>query len=118
MAEDTIYAAGNGLVYLGAAIQPNELFKWIQLGLGILLTVIGIAYKIWCWYKKAKADGKITGDEIKELIKENKDEVIGVAEDIIDLVGDIKNSNEDKVDIKGSAIEEAEFRDVGKKFKK
>lgn len=60
------------------------------------MTIIGIAYRIWCWYKKAKADGKITGEEIKELIKENKDEVIGVAEDIINLIDDIQDSNEDK----------------------
>lgn len=95
MEDDVIYGAGNALVYLGAAIQPEVLFKWIQLGLGILLTLVGIAYKIWCWYRKAKADGKITGEEIKELIKENKDEVIGVAEDIINLVDDIQDSNED-----------------------
>lgn len=99
MEEEVIYGAGNGLVYLGAVIQPDVLFKWIQLGLGILLTVIGIAYKIWCWYRKAKADGKITGEEIKELINENKDEVIEVAEDIIDLVDDIKeNSKTEKKD--------------------
>lgn len=92
MAEDTIYGAGNALVYLGAAIQPDSLFRWIQLGLGILLTLIGIAYKIWCWYRKAKADGKITGEEIKELIEENKDEVVKVVDDIEELVEDIKNN--------------------------
>ena len=91
--EDKIYAAGNLLVYLGAAIQPEALFKWIQLGLGILLTLLGIAYKVWCWYKKAKSDGNITTDEVKELINENKDDVVKVSEDIVDLVDDIKEKS-------------------------
>ena len=93
MAEDTVYGAGNALVYLGAVIQPEALFKWIQLGLGILLTIVGIAYKIWCWYKKAKADGKITGEEIKELIEENKDEVGKVIDEVEELVDDIKENS-------------------------
>lgn len=93
--DDLIYGAGNALVYVGAVIQPEVLFKWIQLGLGILLTVIGIAYKIWVWWKKAKADGKITGDEIKQLIEENKDEVGKVIDDVEELVDDIKSRNKD-----------------------
>ena len=91
--EDVIYGAGNTLVYMGAIIQPEVLFRWIQLGLGILLTSVGIAYKIWCWYKKAKADGKITGEEIEELIEENKDEVGKVIDDVEELVDDIKKGS-------------------------
>ncbi|MCQ2088150.1 MAG: hypothetical protein MJZ37_08845 [Bacilli bacterium] len=94
MTDDLIYGAGNGLVYLGAAIQPDVLFKWIQLGLGILMTVIGIAYRVWVWYKKAKEDGKITGEEVKQLIDENKDAVVEVIEKTVDLAEDIKDNKE------------------------
>lgn len=86
---DKLYTAGNFLVYLGAIIQPENLFKWIQLGLGILLTVVGIAYKVWKWHKEAKADGEITTDEVKELVSETKDDVIKVITDTKELVKDI-----------------------------
>ena len=86
---DKLYTAGNCLVYLGAIIQPENLFKWIQLGLGILLTVVGIVYKVWKWHKEAKADGEITTDEVKELVSETKDDVIKVITDTKELVKDI-----------------------------
>ena len=87
--DDKLYTAGNCLVYIGAIIQPEALFKWIQLGFGILLTVVGIAYKVWKWHKDAKADGKITTDEVKELVSETKDDVIKVITDTKELVEDI-----------------------------
>lgn len=90
--DDIIYGAGNALVYMGAVIQPEVLFRWIQLGLGIIMTLVGIAYRVWCWYKKAKADGKITGDEIKELIEDNKDEVSKVIDDVEEIVEEIKEN--------------------------
>lgn len=92
MQDDIVYGVGNGLVYMGAVVQPDILFKWIQLGLGILMTLIGIAYRVWCWYKKAKEDGKITGDEIKQLIDENKDDVSKVVDNVTELVDDIKEN--------------------------
>lgn len=91
---DKLYTAGNCLVYLGAIIQTENLFKWIQLGLGILLTVVGIAYKVWKWHKEAKADGKITTDEVKELVSETKDDVIKVITDTKELVEDIDKNKE------------------------
>lgn len=90
--DDIVYGAGNALVYMGAVIQPEVLFRWIQLGLGILMTLVGLAYRVWCWYKKAKADGKITGDEIKELIEDNKDEVSKVIDDVTEIVEEIKEN--------------------------
>ena len=91
---DKLYTAGNCLVYLGAIIQPEDLFKWIQLGLGILLTVVGIAYKVWKWHKEAKSDGEITTDEVKELVSETKDDVIKVITDTKELVKDIDKNKE------------------------
>ena len=55
--------------------QGEELLRYIQLGFGILATLISIAFSIWKWWKKASADGKITKDEIKELSDELKDKL-------------------------------------------
>ena len=55
--------------------QGKEMLSYIQLGLGILATIVSIAFSVWKWWKKASADGKITKDEIKELSDELKDKL-------------------------------------------
>lgn len=49
------------------AVQPDDILRWISLGLTILATIISIAFTVYKWYNKAKADGKITPEEVKEL---------------------------------------------------
>lgn len=61
-------------ISLGLA-QGEDLLKYIQLGLGILATILSIAFSIWKWWKKASADGKITKDEINELSDDLKDKL-------------------------------------------
>lgn len=63
------------------ALQTDEVFKWIGFILTLLSALVGIAYRIWHWYKDAKEDGKITADEIKklgEIVKSGTDEVIDI----------------------------------------
>lgn len=55
--------------------QGQELLSYIQLGLGILATILSLVYTIYKWWKKASADGKITKDEIKELSDDLKDKL-------------------------------------------
>ena len=62
------------------AMQDDIVLRYISLALTILSTSIAIAYTIWKWYKKAKEDGKITVDEVKEL-KDNITDVIKKGED-------------------------------------
>lgn len=62
------------------ALQANEVLQIIQAILTVLGLLVTISYTIWKWYKKAKADGKITQDEVDELmedlnkVKEDKDD--------------------------------------------
>lgn len=63
------------------ALQTDEVFKWIGFILTLLSALVGIAYRIWHWYKDAKEDGKITADEVKklgEIVKSSTDEVIDI----------------------------------------
>lgn len=68
MKDNVLVAGGNILQYVLAAIQANEILQWVELGLSILTTLILIAHRLWVWHKEAKADGKITADELKEAI--------------------------------------------------
>ena len=68
----------DGIALALAGVQVEELFKWVQLGLGIMATLLSIAFSLWQWWKKAKQDGKITEEEFKEgveIIEHGSDEI-------------------------------------------
>ena len=50
------------------ALQTDEVLRYVQLVLTIIATLFSIAFTIYNWYKKAKKDGKITKDEVEDLI--------------------------------------------------
>ena len=65
--------ASYGADILGAvftAVQTDATLQIISLVLTIIATAFSIAFTIYKWWKSAKADGKITKDEIDELIDE------------------------------------------------
>ena len=67
--EIIVGSTGTALSVIGTATQTNEILQTISLIItitGALITYIGIP--LFAWYKKSKADGKITKEEIKEGI--------------------------------------------------
>ena len=58
-----------------AIAQNDVLLKYIQLALGIIATLLSIAYTIWKWWKKASADGKITKEEVDDLLDDLKKDI-------------------------------------------
>ncbi len=63
-------SVGTGLGVVGTSMQVNELLQIISM----IITIIGgiitfIVLPLLNWYKNAKADGKITKEEMKEGIK-------------------------------------------------
>lgn len=79
--------------YIAISIQTEKIFAWIQLGLAILCSIVLLLYRIWKWYKEAKADGEITGDEINQLVEENKDNIVEIVDKTDDLIDDIKDNS-------------------------
>ena len=67
---------GNALSVVGVALTPQELENAEHIT-AIICMIIGLLITIVCsivipfikWWKKAKADGKITEDEIKEGVE-------------------------------------------------
>lgn len=45
----------------------EDIIRVIMLIIGCVSAIVSLAYNIYCWYTKAKADGKITADEFAEL---------------------------------------------------
>lgn len=75
MKEDIIGSSGSTGMWILTAIQTNETWQLVQIILSCVVSAVTIAYILWKWWKKAKADGKITAEEIEELEKEIKDNV-------------------------------------------
>ena len=61
--------SGTALSAVGTGLQTSEVLQIISLVLTIIGSLITIAMAIINWWKKAKADGKITSDEIQEGIE-------------------------------------------------
>lgn len=67
MKDNITYCSCGGIMAICGVMQVNELFQLIQVIVGVVSGLFAIAYTIYKWYNKAKADGKITSQEIREL---------------------------------------------------
>ena len=61
-------SVGTSVSATGTAIQPNEVLQTISLIITIIGGLITISFALIGWYQKAKKDGKIDKDEVKEAI--------------------------------------------------
>lgn len=50
------------------ALQPNEVWQYIQMAITIIAGLISIILGLRAWWKDAKKDGKIDKEEIKDGI--------------------------------------------------
>lgn len=83
-------AVGSTFGIVGTAIQTNEILQTISLVITIIGAIISmIIVPIISWYQKAKKDGKITSDEIKDGI-----------DTLVDGVKEVQDKLEDKEDNK------------------
>lgn len=83
---------GIGLQAIFTAIQTDEVLRWISFGFTLVSVILTIAYNIWRWWRKSKEDGKITIDEV--------DELVDIVKDGSDTLSNI--TKEDKNDTRGN----------------
>ena len=65
--KEFISITGNGISYVLASIQSNQVLQIIEFVFSAILTLTILAYRIWKWVIEAKKDGKITKEELDEL---------------------------------------------------
>ena len=80
MKHDYLSWAGSVFGTILTAVQSDQIFQYISLALTILSTLIAISYTIWKWWRKAKEDGKIDEEEVKDLV-DQIDDVVKKGED-------------------------------------
>lgn len=73
MRDNITYGVCASIMAVCGITQTSELFQLIQVIMGVISALFAIAYTIYKWYNKAKADGKITKQEVKELIDDIAD---------------------------------------------
>ena len=75
MKDNITYGVCATIMTIAGVTQVNEMFQLIQVIVGVVSGLFAIAYTIFKWYNKAKADGKITPQEVKEL-KDDLEDVL------------------------------------------
>ena len=81
-----------GVAAAGATTNTDEVLTCIEIGLAILCTLFSLGSRVIDWIKKSKADGKITIDEVEEIVKTANDEISDLKREI----NEIKENNKDK----------------------
>ena len=83
---------GIGVQAILTAIQTDEVLRWVAFGFTIFSVILNIAYNIWRWWRKSKEDGKISMNEV--------DELVDIVKDGSDSLSNI--TKEDKNDTRGN----------------
>lgn len=66
----------SGVAGILTTLQENPVIQVISFCLTILSVLVSLAYTLWKWYRRAKADKKITEEEVEEglqIIKDHTD---------------------------------------------
>ena len=69
----SLIAGGISAVF--SSVMDNPISQWIIFGLSVALIVANLISTIISAIKKAKSDGKITLDEIKDIADESKEAI-------------------------------------------
>ena len=64
---------GIGIQAILTAVQTDEVLRRISFGFTIFSVILNIAYNVWRWWRKSKEDGKISMNEVDELVDIVKD---------------------------------------------
>ena len=88
---DALEIGGNTGMYVLTITQTKEIFQIISLVLSILISLLIITGKVINWWKKAKEDGKITKEEIEEIVNNVGDDIDKINEDVDKIKNNSKN---------------------------
>lgn len=55
---------------IATVLQTDEYLRVISFALTCISVTLSLAFTVYKWYKSSKADGRITTDELDELVDE------------------------------------------------
>lgn len=92
MKDNLLNILGIGVQAVFTAVQSDEILRRISFAITLVSALITIAYNIYKWWRKSKEDGKISIDEV--------DELVDIVKDGSDTISNI--TKEDKNDTRGN----------------
>ena len=91
-----VSAVSSSVCTMLAGLQVDEMLRYVNLALAVLSAVVAIAFTIWKWWHEAKKDGKITPNEVNDVLDEVADIIEGTKESIGKIADDDKKKKEKK----------------------
>ncbi|HBM69931.1 MAG TPA: hypothetical protein DD377_00730 [Firmicutes bacterium] len=82
MKNEILNYVGAGACWILTAIQVDEVLKYINLGLSIIITLFSLAMTFYSFYSKIKAKGKIEKADMEEA----KNDIEKIKEEIEDYL--------------------------------
>lgn len=76
--------SGVGIIIGADLTQTKEILGIVVMVLNIIVLILSVLLKLYSWYKKSSADGKITREEMEEganILKEGIDEITSALPD-------------------------------------
>lgn len=92
MKDNLLDILGIGVQTVFTAIQSDEVLRWISFAITLVSFIITLSCNIYKWWKNSKKDGKISMDEV--------DELVDIVKDGSDSLSNI--TKEDKNDTRGN----------------
>lgn len=74
---------GTAVTGVTCVLSEVSVYQYEQIILGaisILAGLVTLGFTVWKWYRAAKADGKITKEEIEDLIDQASDKIEEIKE--------------------------------------
>lgn len=87
-----VSAVSSSVCTMLAGLQVDEMLRYVNLALAVLSAVVAIAFTIWKWWHEAKKDGKITANEVDDVL----DEVNGIIDETKESIGKIAGDDKKK----------------------
>ena len=91
-----VSAVSSSVCTMLAGLQADEILRYVNLALAVLSAVVAIAFTIWKWWHEAKKDGKITANEVDDVLDEVTDIIDETKESIGKIADDDKKKKEKK----------------------
>lgn len=92
MKDNLLDILGIGVQSVFTVIQSDEVLRWISFAITLVSFIITLSCNIYKWWRNSKKDGKISVDEV--------DELVDIVKDGSDSLSNI--TKEDKNDTRGN----------------
>ena len=78
----------NSIAAVTTITQTEHIFQIIQIVITCIAGAVSLAYTLWRWYRKAKADKKIDNKEIEEGLKTLNDGLDDLSKNLKEIDND------------------------------